>query len=90
MGPSDLVFFAVVALVGYFLIVRPQRARARQLQHVRESLSVGSRVVTTAGLYATVTAVAPETVELEIADGVHATFASAAVVRVLTAVGTAT
>jgi len=83
MGPQDLVFFAVVALIGYFLIVRPQRARAQQLQQVRESLAVGSRVITTAGLYATVTAVAADTIELEIADGVRATFASAAVVRVL-------
>ena len=85
MGPQDVLFFAVVALIGYFLIVRPQRARSRQLQTVRESLAVGSRVMTTAGLYATVTAVDETTVDLEIADGVRVTFASAAVVRVLSA-----
>ena len=83
MGPQDLVFFVVVALVGYVLIVRPQRARARQLQEVRQALTVGSSVMTTAGLFATVAAVEGDRVVLQIADGVQATFAAAAVVRVL-------
>ena len=83
MAPQDLVFFVVVALVGYLLIVRPQRARARQLQQVRQSLAVGSSVMTTAGLYGTVTEVGDTTVVLEISDGVRVTFASAAVMRVL-------
>lgn len=83
MGPADVVFFAVLALIGYFLIVRPQRSRSRQLQQVRTSLAVGSRVMTTAGIHATVTSVDDATVELEIAEGVRVTFACAAVVRVL-------
>ena len=83
MAPQDLVFFVVVALVGYLLILRPQRARARQLQQVRESLAVGSSVMTTAGLYGTVTEVGDTTVVLEVAEGVRVTFASAAVLRVL-------
>ncbi len=83
MAPQDLVFFVVVALVGYLLILRPQRARARQLQQVRETLAVGSRVMTTAGLYGSVAEVGDSTVVLEIAEGVRVTFAAAAVLRVL-------
>ncbi len=81
---QDLVFFLLVGLAVWFLLIRPQRARAKAMNQMRAAMTVGSRVMTTAGLYATVTAIEDETVVLEIADGVRATFATAAVVRVLT------
>lgn len=83
MGP-DLAFFALVGLAVWLLLIRPQRARAKSMLEMRAGMAVGSRVMTTAGLHATVTAIEDETVVLEIADGVRATFATAAVVRVLT------
>lgn len=84
MAPQDLVFFVFAGLAAWFLLIRPQRARARALQEVREALAVGSRVLTTAGLHATVAELDGDTVLLEIAPGVRARFAAASVVRVLT------
>jgi preprotein translocase subunit YajC len=84
MQAQDLVFFLFAGVAAWLLLVRPQRARARALQEVREALTVGSRVITTAGLHATVAALEEGTVLLEIAPGVNARFASSAVVRVLT------
>ena len=89
MAPQDLVFFVFAGLAAWFLLIRPQRARARALQEVREALAVGSRVVTTAGLHATVAELDGDTVLLEIAPGVRARFAAGAVVRVLTDAETA-
>ncbi|MEX2289916.1 MAG: preprotein translocase subunit YajC [Mycobacteriales bacterium] len=85
MTPQDLAFFAVLALGLYLLLIRPQRARARAAAEIRAGLSVGSRVMTTAGIHATVLEVdGPEsTVLLEVAPGVPVRFASAAVVRIL-------
>jgi preprotein translocase subunit YajC len=83
MHASDLVFLVFAGLAAWFLLIRPQRARAQALQGVREALSVGRRVITTAGLHATVASVDEETVLLEIAPGVRARFDPAAVVRVL-------
>jgi preprotein translocase subunit YajC len=88
MAPQDLVFFVFAGLAAWFLLIRPQRARARALQEVREALAVGSRVITTAGLHATVAELDGDTVLLEIAPGVRARFAAGAVVRVLTDVDT--
>ena len=87
MAPQDLVFFAFAGLAAWFLLIRPQRARARALQEVREALTVGSRVITTAGLHATVAELDGDTVLLEIAPGVRARFSAGAVVRVLTEAG---
>lgn len=77
------VFFALLLGGMYLLFIRPQRARAQALAAVRSSLAVGSAVMTTAGLHATVAAVEDGTVLLEIAPGVRARFDAGAVVRVL-------
>ena len=85
MTLQDVAFFAVLALGLYLLLIRPQRARARAVAEVRSGLGVGSRVMTTAGIHATVLQLDPEgdTVLLEVAPGVPVRFATAAVVRIL-------
>ena len=80
---QQVLFFGLLVLGLYLLAIRPQRARARALAQVRSSLTTGSRVMTTAGIHATVQAVEDDVVVLEVAPGVHVRFASAAVVRVL-------
>jgi preprotein translocase subunit YajC len=72
----------VLIVVGfYFLAVRPQRNRMKALRETQSTIEVGREVMTTAGLYATVIDLDDDTVTLEIAPGVHARFARAAVVR---------
>lgn len=79
---QQVAFFALLLLGLYVLAIRPQRARARALAEVRAGLAVGSRVITTAGIHATVTAVEGDDVLLEIAPGVVVRFVSVAVVRI--------
>ena len=80
---SSLLFFFVLLVGLYLLLIRPQRARAKALATVRSSLQPGSRVITTAGLHAQVVSLDGENAVLEIAPGVHATFLSQAIVRVV-------
>ena len=81
----QVLFFALLLFGLYVLAIRPQRARARELAAVRASLAPGSRVLTTAGMHATVHAVEGDEVVLEIAPGVRVRFAAGAVLRVLDA-----
>ena len=82
---QQLAFFGLLLVGLYLLAIRPQRARARALAEVRSRLGTGVRVMTTAGIHATVAEVdGPDgTVLLEIAPGVHVRFASAAIVRIM-------
>ena len=80
---SSLLFFLVLLVGLYLLLIRPQRARAKQLAAVRSSLEPGAQVITTAGLHARVISMQDDTAVLEIAPGVHATFLSQAIVRVV-------
>lgn len=83
-GASSLLFLLVLVVGMYLLLIRPQRARAKQMAQVRSALAVGTQVITTAGLHASVAAVHDDgTVLLEIAPGVQARFLQQAVVQVV-------
>lgn len=75
----------IVLLVGvfYLLILRPARTRQKAQQETISSLAVGKTVMTTGGLFGTVTAVTDDRIELEIADGVRVQYLQAAVSRVV-------
>jgi preprotein translocase subunit YajC len=77
----SLAFPALVVLGFYFLLVRPQRARLRAVQAFQTDLTVGTRVITTAGIHGTVAGLDDATADLEVAPGVVVTFARAALVR---------
>lgn len=63
-----------------FLATRKQKKAVRAQQSLQDSLAEGDRVMTTSGLYATVVDTSDETtIDLEIADGVVATWLRQAV-----------
>lgn len=65
-----------------FLSTRKRKAASQQLQ---TGLKVGSKIMTTAGLFATVVAIEDDGVVLEVAPGVHSKYARQAISRVLDA-----
>ncbi len=80
---SQVLFFGLLVVGLYVLAIRPQRARARALAQVRSTVAPGRRVITTAGIHATVLSVEEDAVVLEVAPGVPVRFMTSAVVRVL-------
>lgn len=82
---QQVAFFALLLFAFYMIAIRPQRVRARHQAEVRSGLAVGSRVMTTAGIHATVLETGGEldTVLLEVAPGVPVRFATGAVVQIL-------
>lgn len=79
-----LVLILVIVTIPSFLIQRKQRRQMEAIRALQENLIIGDRVVTTAGLHATVRAIADSTVELETSDGVVSTWEKFAIVRNLT------
>ena len=84
-GSSAYLLLGLVVLFGvlYFVMIRPQRRRQQQAQQTQRDVSPGSRVRTTAGMYATVTAIEDQDVILEIAPGVEARFMRRAIMDVV-------
>ena len=81
-GGAITLLFPLLLIVAFFMIaVRPQRQRQRQLQQVQAALAPGVEVMTTSGLFGTVTAVDDETVTLEVAPRVRVRVLRAAIAR---------
>ena len=62
----SVVLWIVVFGVFYFLLVRPQKKKDKELKQMRDSINVGDKVVTIGGLCATVAKVEEERVVLEV------------------------
>jgi preprotein translocase subunit YajC len=74
-----LLLFGLLGLMMYFMSRRSRRA-AQQQQALQSSLTVGDRVMTTSGLYGTVTSISDDaSIDIEIAPGVETTWLRAAV-----------
>jgi preprotein translocase subunit YajC len=73
-----LLLFGLLGLMMYFMSRRQRRAMQQQ-QELQNSLTVGDRVMTTSGLYGTITATDDATIDIEIAPGVETTWLRAAV-----------
>ncbi|HVF03724.1 MAG TPA: preprotein translocase subunit YajC [Frankiaceae bacterium] len=82
---GSLVLLLPLVLAFYFVGIRPGRKRMQQLREVQAGLTPGREVITTAGLYGTVTGVdeADGTFTLEIAPGVEAKFARGAIMKLV-------
>lgn len=78
-----LMFGALGAMM--FFGMRKQKRQVAETKRMQNSIAPGSRVMTTSGMHATVTAVADDTIELEIAPGVFTTWVRAAVREVVVA-----
>jgi preprotein translocase subunit YajC len=71
-GGSALALFLPLLLMGgvfYFLLIRPQQKRVRAQQALLSAVEPGDEVITTAGIYGTVTELDEDegTIEVEIA-----------------------
>ena len=56
-GLIQLMPILLIILVFYFLIIRPQQKRQRQLQDTIANLKIGDRIVTTGGVIGVITTV---------------------------------
>lgn len=67
---SFLILMVLLLVVFYVLAIRPQRQRQAQHQSMIDSLAVGEDVLTTGGIYGTVTQAEGDDLVVEIADGI--------------------
>lgn len=74
--------FILVFVIFYFLLVRPQMKRQRELQKMVEGLKRGDRVLTSGGMYGEVMDLKEKSVVLKIGENVKAEFTKQSVVGV--------
>ena len=72
---SFLIVMVLLLVVMYVLMIRPQRQRQQAQQSMIDSAGVGDDILTSGGIYGTITEIEDDDVVVEIADGlaVHMT-----------------
>jgi len=78
------MWLPVVVIVGmYFLVMRPQMRRQKELRAMLEALVKGDEVVTSGGLMGKIVSLSDDSIGLQIANGVEVQMQRGAVVQVL-------
>jgi preprotein translocase subunit YajC len=75
----QLVPFAVVLGIFYFIILLPMRRKQQKVQEFVDNLKVGDRVITTGGIHGQITRLGEQSVQIQIADKVRVEVSRAAV-----------
>jgi len=66
-----LIPFIAMFAIFYFLLIRPQQKKQRDLRQMLQNLKRGDRVVTSGGIYGTIVKIRNDIIHLEIADQVR-------------------
>jgi preprotein translocase subunit YajC len=76
----QLIPFALILGIFYLVILLPMRRRQKKVQQFLDALKVGDRVVTSGGLFGSITRMGDKSVQLQIADKVRVEISRSAIV----------
>ena len=71
--------FVLVLAIFYFVILLPMKRRQKKVQQFLDGLKVNDRVITTSGIYGSITKISERTVQVQIADKVRVEVSKAAI-----------
>lgn len=69
-GNQYFMIIATIAIV-YFMLIRPQRKRQKEIDNFRKGLQAGQEVVTSGGIYGKIKEINDNIVVLEVAHNVN-------------------
>ena len=75
----QLVPFALVLAIFYFIILLPMKRKQQKVQEFLDSLKVNDKVVTTGGIYGQIVKLDDQKVQLQVADKVRIDVARASI-----------
>ena len=80
-GASMWIMLALIFVVMWFFMIRPQRKQQKELQNFRDGLKKGDKVVTVGGIYGTVSEIKENTVLIEVDNNVKIRVSKQALVK---------
>ena len=75
----QLLPFALILGIFYFIILLPMRRRQKKVQDFQAALKVGDKVVTTSGIYGVISKMNDRSVHIQVADKVRIEVSRAAI-----------
>lgn len=87
-SPNPMLNLAPIAIIFgifYFLVIRPQQQQQKQHDSMLKNLKLGDKILTSGGLYGTITGFRGDDLEVQFSQTVKLTLARSAVSRLVTA-----
>ena len=75
----QLIPFALILAIFYFIILLPSRRRQQKVQEFLENLKENDRVITTSGIYGQIAKINGDRVQLQVAEKVRLEVSKAAI-----------
>jgi preprotein translocase subunit YajC len=67
----QLIPFVLILGIFYFVMILPMRKRQQKVQQFQGSLKAGDKVITSGGIYGSITRVSDQSVQLQVANNVR-------------------
>jgi preprotein translocase subunit YajC len=72
MGMSSTILMVVAMLaIMYFLMIRPQQKKQKEIQQARNAMKNGDKVITAGGIHGRIKEIAETSLLIEVADGIR-------------------
>lgn len=81
---ASLVPFALIIVIMYFLMIRPQNKKQKEMQKMLDALKKGDKVVTIGGIHGTVANVKEKVITVKVDDNCEMDFNRTAIASVVT------
>ena len=70
-GYMNILMLVAIVAIFYFMMIRPQQKRNKEIQKAREGMKVGDKVITAGGIHGKVKEVGETSMLIEIDEGVR-------------------
>ena len=70
-GLMQILMIVALFAIFYFLMIRPQSKKQKEIRKFREGLQNGDKVITAGGIYGRIKEIKENAIILEVADGVR-------------------
>ena len=82
-GMFTMIMFALMILIFWFMIIRPQSKQRKEREKMLASVKKGDKIVTAGGLHGTVAGTDEKTLLIQVADNVKLKFDRSAVAAIV-------
>jgi|TARA_B100002052_G_scaffold177630_1_gene161713 preprotein translocase subunit YajC len=80
---STLIFFGFLLLFMYFIIIRPQNKRNKEINAMLSNLDVGAEIIAASGIIGKVKAIKGEYISIEVSENVIFKLQKSAIASIL-------
>lgn len=67
---SMFIMLAMIIVVFYFFMIRPQVKRQKELRNFRDALAKGDKIITTGGIYGKIASINDNIITVDVGNGV--------------------